>query len=259
MYGAIIGDLAGSIYEYDQTKNTREIKPRKILESDAFYSDDTILTIATLDAILENRSYKEMYKKYYQEFKNYKPDFEPYFKGTFSPGFAKWAEGKKEGNSIGNGTLMRMSPIPYIYGNTLAMYINLYDSVNTSHNSDEARIYALSLANFIVKANNPSLRDSLLNEEEFDLKYMPFTKFNTTCKETLPNVLYAVLTSRDFEEAILKTVSMGGDTDTNAAIAGSIAEGLFGIPDSLIRDTNKYLPPEFVKKLEKGYRLVKSK
>ncbi len=259
MYGAIIGDLAGSIYEYDQTKNTREIKPGNILEPNSFYSDDTILTMATLDAILENKSYEEMYKKYYQEFKNYKPDFEPYFKGSFSPGFAKWAEGEKHGNSIGNGALMRLSPIPFIYGNTLAMYINLYDSVNTSHNTDEARVYALSLANFIIKANNPSLRGSLLNEEEFDLKYTPFTKFNTTCKETLSNVLYAVLTSGDFEEAILKTVSMGGDTDTNAAIAGSIAEGLFGIPDSLIRDTNKYLPPGFVKKLEKGYRLVKSK
>jgi len=258
MYGAIIGDLAGSIYEFDQTKNVREIKPSKILEKDAFFSDDTILTMATLDAILENKSYKEMYKKYYQDFKNYKPDFEPYFKSAFSPGFSKWARGDVDGVSIGNGALMRLSPIPYIYDNTLAMYINLYDSVNTSHNSEEARMYALSLANFIIKANNPSARELLLSDY-YDLKYTPFTKFNTTCKETLPNVLYAVLTSKDFEEAILKTVSMGGDTDTNAAIAGSIAEALFGIPDSLKKDANKYIPDEFVKKLEKGYRLVKKR
>lgn len=258
MYGAIIGDLAGSIYEFDQTKNTREIKPRNILEKDAFYSDDTILTIATLDSILENKSYEEMYKKYYQDFKNYKPSFEPYFKGTFSPGFSKWAEGKKEGNSTGNGALMRLSPIPFIFDNTLVMYIHLYDSINTSHNSDEARGYALCLADFIRKTREVEDREKLLSLSN-EFKYTPFTKFNTTCKETLPNVLYAVLTSKDFEEAILKTVSMGGDTDTNAAIAGSIAEGLFGIPDSLIRDTNKYLPPGFVKKLEKGYRLVKSK
>ncbi len=258
MYGAIIGDLAGSIYEYDQTKNTREISPRKILENDSFFSDDTILTIATLDAILENKPYAEMYKKYYQEFKNYKPDFKPYFKSAFSPGFSKWAEGEKYGNSTGNGALMRLSPIPMIIDNTLVMYMHLYDSVNTSHNSDEARGYALCLADFIRKTKTPEDREKLLSLSN-DFKYIPFKKFNTTCKETLPNVIHAVLTSSDFEEAILKTISMGGDTDTNAAIAGSIAEGLFGIPDSLIRDANKYLPEEFVKRLEKGYRLVKNK
>ena len=85
MYGAIIGDLAGSIYEYEQTKKIKNININKIIEDNAFYSDDTILTIAILDAINNGCNYDYYLRKYIRDYKEYKPNFEPYFKYSFSP------------------------------------------------------------------------------------------------------------------------------------------------------------------------------
>ena len=109
MWGAIIGDLAGSIYEYNQIKKVKEIKNLKeVIPENAFYSDDTILTIATLEALLLNKDYTETYKKYGQKYKDYKPNFTPYFKTTFSPGFTKWIENPTPRFSKGNGALMKL-------------------------------------------------------------------------------------------------------------------------------------------------------
>ena len=84
MYGAIVGDLAGSIYEFDQLKKVHRVQMNNLIEDNAFYSDDTILTIATLDAILNNKDYDYYLRKYIQEYSEYKPDFNPYFKSSFS-------------------------------------------------------------------------------------------------------------------------------------------------------------------------------
>lgn len=88
-------------------------------------------------------------------------------------------------------------------------------------------------------------------------KYQPFSKFNTTCSETLPNCLHALFSSNSFEEAIIKVISYGGDTDTNACIVGSMAEALYGIDESLILLTKQKLPKEFVAILDEGYSRVK--
>lgn len=94
MYGAIIGDFAGSIYEYKQVKEVKPIYMSKIIPENAFYSDDTILTIAILDAIKRNLDYEDSLKMYINEYKTYKHDFTPYFKTPFSPQLMKWAEEK---------------------------------------------------------------------------------------------------------------------------------------------------------------------
>lgn len=114
MYGAIIGDLAGPIYEFGQVKNISNISVNKIIEDNSFYSDDTILTIAIFDAVLNNdRDYGKYLKKYIGEYFNYKPICKPYFTTTFSPQLIKWYQGKIEGVSKGNGAMMRISLIGY--------------------------------------------------------------------------------------------------------------------------------------------------
>ena len=105
MWGAIIGDLAGSVYEYEQTKEISRLNPVEIISEKSFYSDDTILTIAILDAILNDKNYLFYLRKYAKEYANYKPNFTPYFKGIFSPGFTKWSQSNKVGNSMGNGAM----------------------------------------------------------------------------------------------------------------------------------------------------------
>ena len=84
MYGAIIGDLAGSIYEYDQIKGVKPVVVDKLIEENSFFSDDTILTIAIADAIANGRDYEKYLKYYVKKYAKYRPDFEPYFKTSFS-------------------------------------------------------------------------------------------------------------------------------------------------------------------------------
>jgi len=116
MWGAIIGDLVGSIYEYGQIKKISEIKlGESLLNEKSFYSDDTILTIAILEAILNQNDYDVVLKKYVKNYLDYHPDFEPYFKSGFSPSFIKWAVGDEQGKSIGNGAMMRISPVGYLF------------------------------------------------------------------------------------------------------------------------------------------------
>ena len=91
MLGAIYGDKAGSIYEYNQLKKIKSINPKKLILPNSFYSDDTIETIAIIDAIINSKDYETTLKKYVLENINYKPNFEPYFQTSFSPGTISWA------------------------------------------------------------------------------------------------------------------------------------------------------------------------
>ena len=119
MYGAIYGDLIGSLYEYrEYLQHNKELmieasKKEKLLTPDCFYSDDTILTIAIAEAVKKDLDFDETLRRYVLD--NSKPlNRENYFKYAFSPNIMGWARGEKEGFSQGNGALMRISPIPFI-------------------------------------------------------------------------------------------------------------------------------------------------
>ena len=103
MWGAIIGDLAGSIYEYEQIHAIKSVNTNQIIPDKVFFSDDTILTIAIAEAIQTDKDYEKHLKKYGNLYKDYKPDHKPYFKTSFSPGFIKWCNSNEIGTSIGNG------------------------------------------------------------------------------------------------------------------------------------------------------------
>ena len=251
MYGAIIGDLAGSIYEYDQIKNIHSIKMNNIIEDNSFYSDDTILTIAIMDAIMDDRDYDKYLRKYIDEYKNYKPNFTPYFKTSFSPNLIKWSKSNVIGNSHGNGAMMRISPVGFMFNSEKEVIENAKLATIPSHNSKEAIESATLVARIIYYFRNGYTKEEVYKILNIDIKYIPFTKFNTTCEETIGNCLYALYNSNSFEDAIYKALLMGGDTDTNATIVGSMAEALYGIDNSLIEKVNNKIPDNFVKVLNK--------
>ena len=120
----------------------------------------------------------------------------------------------------------------------------------------------ISLFNIIesyLKFNIPSDHDKCYGQDFYLegnllVKYEPFKKFNTTCKETLSNCLYAIYNSNSFEDSIRKTLLMGGDTDTNCCIVGSVTESLYGMNDIQKKDTISNLPNDYVKILKKVYR-----
>ena len=250
MYGAIVGDLAGSIYEYEQIKEVKPVIMNNLIEENSFYSDDTILTIAIKDAIIHNGNYEYYLKKYIREYENYKPLFKPYFKSAFSPNIINWMKGSKEGNSKGNGALMRISPIINMYSNERDIIRESRLATIPSHNSEEA-IYSarqLSLVMYMLKKGIPI--DVVFSLLDINVSYKPFKKFNTTCYETLNNCLYIASISSSFEDAISKTLLMGGDTDTNAAIVGSIAECMYGIDTGIKKQVLNKIPNKFVKILK---------
>ncbi|MBQ3021616.1 MAG: ADP-ribosylglycohydrolase family protein [Bacilli bacterium] len=254
MYGAIIGDLAGSIYEFEQTKSIKSICINNIIEGDSFFSDDTILTIAILDAVLNDRDYDKYLRYYIKKYSTYKPNCNPYFKTTFSPNLIKWSESEEIGNSLGNGAMMRISPIGYMFDNEEDVIKNAKLATMPSHNSIESIDAATTIALIIFYLRKGLDKEEILKKLNLKLNYTPFKKFNTTCNETIDNCLYIFFNSNSFLDAIKKTILLGGDTDTNACIVGSMAEAAYGIDKELIELANNKIPIEFKKILCKAYK-----
>ena len=254
MYGAIYGDLAGSVYEYEQTNRVYGISPNELIKEESFYSDDTILTIAILDAILHDKNYDAYLRKYIAEYENYKPDFKPYFKTTFSPNLIRWSKDNSIGISHGNGALMRISPVGFMFDSEREVKDNALLATIPSHNSNEAIDAATTVALMIYYFRNGMKKDEVFKKLNINVHYMPISKFNVTCEETLSNCLYVIYNSYSFDDAIRKTLLMGGDTDTNCAIVGSIAEALYGISDYRKEEVENKIPDEFVKVLRKATR-----
>ena len=172
MYGAIVGDLSGSIYEYNQAKQIGLIKPPKsLISSNSFYSDDSILTIAILDAILNDYDYEYYLKKYGKEFINYKPNIEPYFKTPFSPNYMKWINNSAVGVSNGNGAMMRISPIGYLFNTEKEIIDNCILATKPSHNSKEAIDNSITIALIIFYARNGLNKEEIIKKLNLNLKF----------------------------------------------------------------------------------------
>lgn len=256
MLGAIYGDKAGSIYEQGQLKKITSIDPKELIIEKSFYSDDSIETIAIIDAITSNKNYEEVLRKYILQYENYRPDFKPYFKTSFSPGTIKWAKGNGRSDSIGNGAMMRISPVGFLFNSEDEVIENAKLVTIPSHNSEEAINSATTIALMIYYFINGLSKDEVFNKLNLYIKYEPFIRFNTTCHETLGNCLYAIYSSNSFEDAIRKTLLMGGDTDTNACIVGSVAEAMYSMSAAQKEQAEKKLPQEFTKILKKAYKML---
>ena len=269
MLGAIIGDLAGSVYEYDEFKSGKKNLDRRLdvlskdnlIEKDSFYSDDTILTIAVLDAILNGKDYEGYLKKYGLKYYKNEPDtMANHFKYMFSPDFIKWCKGESEGNSMGNGALMRVSPVGYLFNDLETINMETEKATIPSHDSALAIVSAEALNNLIYLGRKGYKKDVV------KVKFYPISlsldkirltnKFDGSCL-VFDKCLAAFFESNSFEDAVRKAVSLGGDTDTIGAITGSIAEAYYGVPDDLKEQALAKLPDDFVLKLNEGYQKVK--
>lgn len=251
--GNIIGDLAGSIYEYDQLKDCHPVKIGSIIADNAFFSDDTILTIAVADAILSNCDYEEKLKEYAIKYNDKLPKFKPYFDTMFSPGFCKWAKANSQGESIGNGAMMRVAPVGFLFDSEKDVIENARLATIPSHNSESAIRCAQIIALIIFYARNGLTKEEIKDKLDLNIKKPKLTKFNYTCDDTIDVCLYSFFTSNSFEEAVRRAVSFGGDTDTNACIVGGMAEAMWGINDELKHKALEFLPNEFKSILNKAY------
>lgn len=254
MLGGIFGDKSGSIYEFNQLKEIKPIKPDQLILPNSFYSDDTIEIIAVIDAIITNKDYEKTLKEYILANEEYKPNFSPYFKTSFSPNTISWAKGIGKTNSTGNGAMMRISPVGYLFDTEKEIIENSKLVTIPSHNTKEAIDCATIIALMIYYFRNGLSKEEVYKKLNLPIEYTPFIKFNMTCNETIGNCLYAIYQSNSFEDAIRKVLIMGGDTDTNACIVGSVSEALYGMTKKQKIIAQKKLPSNYIKMLKKVYK-----
>lgn len=281
MLGAIIGDLAGTKYEYQEFLDSRKeiinVERRKsildtnveLITKESFISDDSLLTIAIAEAIIYKRDYRETLKKYGQKYSENQEIRENFFKSAFSPAFIKWAksESNKNGTSHGNGAAMRVSPVAYLFNDLDTVQHEALKTAIPSHDSFEAIKGAQSLASAIFlarqKKSKHAIKKYIMRRYEYELDYsldelQKNNTFNGTSEVTVPQAIFVFLESNDFEDSIRKAISIGGDTDTIACMVGSIAEAYYGIPIELRNKALEQLSPDLKEIVIKAYKMKKS-
>lgn len=284
MYGAFIGDIVGSKYEFDNIKT----KSFPLFSTDCDYTDDTIMTIAVAEAIMLSR--EEQYKtngkgKSFQEIlvqtmQDFGKRF-PYPKGAYGSNFAIWLQQKnpKPYNSFGNGSAMRVSPCGLVAVTLEEAKALARASASVSHNHPEGIKGAEAVATAIFMAKSGKTKEEIkqyITENYYSLNFTldsireTYT-FDGSCQGSVPQAIVAFLESNNFEDAIRNVISIGGDTDTTGAITGSIAwvyytvqvEGYSGwvenrCDESMLKIKEKakqYLPEEFIEIADKFHEI----
>lgn len=245
MLGAIIGDIVGSIYE----RNPIKTKNFEFWGAGCTFTDDTVMTLAVADAILEHLREKEEFKetlvKKMQAFGRKYP-----FAG-YGKSFANWiySECPEPYNSFGNGSAMRVSACAWLFGDLQSVIQCARQSAEVTHNHPEGIKGAEAVAAAVFLAKNKHSKEEI--KKYIEDNYYPLNMklneirqiyhFDVTCQGTVPQAIIAFLESESFEDAIRNAVSLGGDSDTLAAITGSIAEAYYGIPKDIQEKAMGYL------------------
>ena len=275
MLGAIIGDVVGSYYEVLEVKEIknghRSYNDRiKILDQNtplftenSSVTDDSILTFAIYKAIKENKPYEEMLKYYAKQEINLGKDM--YGRSRFGKGFVEWVNSNTQGTSYGNGASMRISPVGFLFNTLEEVKQETYKATIPSHNHQESILCAEAVATSIFLLRNGISKEELkeyIEKNYFKLDYdleklRRNYKFSSKSIDSVPQAIYAFLESNSFEETIRNAISIGGDTDTIACIAGSLAESYYGIPEELLKQVKPYLKDYMKELLEKEKTLQK--
>lgn len=248
--GAIAGDVIGSVFEHSfNTPNDFELFSLK-----SKFTDDTVLTIAVLDSLLNDNTLN-----FEQSLKSYA---KKYFNSGFGQGFKNWVlkpNGEK-GFSCGNGAAMRISGVGALIDDQNTLLKCIKDVTNTSHNHEESVKGAVAIGLCIFKAKNGFSKEDIykyvtsigydLNSDFEALKQYYRESFNTgveyICQTTVPIAISCFLQTNDYESCIRLAISSGGDTDTVACMAGGIAAAFYVvIPQQIKEETLKRIPEEF--------------
>jgi ADP-ribosyl-[dinitrogen reductase] hydrolase len=243
--GAIIGDIIGSVYEWHNVKTT----DFKMFGAGTDFTDDSVLTFASMDSILNDIDYGTSYQKYGRNFPH----------RGYGGFFCSWihADDPEPYNSYGNGSAMRVSPVGWAYDTLEEVLNQAKRSAEVTHNHPEGIKGAQATAAAIFLARNSSSKTDIKQYIQDTFGYdlarhindiRPLYKFNETCQETVPEAIISFLESDDYESAIRLAISIGGDSDTVACITGGIAEAFYrDIPDWIIDSALRVLPTDIIK------------
>ena len=263
MYGAILGDIIGSPYEFDRGNKSKDFP---LFSKRSTFTDDTVMTIAVAEAFLDGLNDESnicarlvsAMQKYGKAYPN----------AGYGLRFGRWLKSRdpQPYNSWGNGSAMRVSPVAWLYDdlNTVRRMARL--SAEVTHNHPEGIKGAEATASAIFLARTGCSKADIRSyiEENFSYDFSrtcdeirPGYHHVESCQETVPEAITAFLEGESFEDVIRTAVSLGGDCDTLTCIAGSIAEAFYGVPEEWKRKCREMLPEELLEVLVRFDEQVK--
>ena len=242
MIGAIAGDMIGSPFE------RHPIKTMDIAMRVCGFTDDTVLTVAVADAILTGRDFADQIKAF--------TGCHPH--AGYGGGFRKWMRSweNKPYHSFGNGAAMRVSPVGFAFDTLDEVLAQARRSAEVTHNHPEGikGAQATALAVFLARqgADKESIRSEIQDRFDYDLDrtvetIRPAYRFDVSCQGSVPESIIAFLDSEDYETAVKNAISLGGDADTMACIAGGIAQAYYkSIPARIVAAVRGGLTPDLL-------------
>jgi len=240
MLGAIAGDIFGAPYEFDAYPH----EDVGLFNRERYFTDDTVLTIATADALMTDGDYATAYRRWGNRFPG----------RGFGGWFLDWLGDPSRGpyNSFGNGSAMRVSPVGWAFDTLEETLAEAERSAAVTHNHPEGikGAQATAAAIFLARtgATKQDIRREITARFNYDLTrtiadIRSTYSFDVTCQGSVPESLIAFLDADDFEHTLRLAISLGGDADTQAAIAGAVAEAYWGgLPPDLEAEARRCLP-----------------
>ncbi len=231
MLGAIAGDIIGSVYEARPIKTTKF----PLFHPRCRFTDDTVLTVALADSLMHGGPFVGLLKKYYRTYPN----------AGYGGSFRKWAQSEdvRPYNSWGNGSAMRVSPVGFACTTLNDVLSQAQRSAEVTHDHPEGIKGAQAVASAVFLARTGQSKEQIKNYVERTFSYdldtpldeiRPRYEFLVSCQKSVPQAIRAFLEADDFEDAVRKAISLGGDSDTLACMAGGIAQAFFGgVPDAI--------------------------
>jgi ADP-ribosylglycohydrolase len=253
--GAVIGDIVGSVYEFNNYR-AKDFDP--FFRDDTFFTDDTVCTVAVADALINHIdpavALRSWGRKYWDN-------------GGWGMRFAEWLGSDDQGpyNSYGNGAGMRVSPAGLLARSVdeARMLSDMVTGVTHNHPEGMRGAAATAVAIYLARQKMAAgdIRKEIVAAFGYDLsmsvdEIRPGYRYNERAVDTVPQALTCALEATDFEDAIRNAISIGGDSDTIAAIAGGLAEALFGIPEDIARTAWGKIPTDMQKVLTELYAMA---
>ncbi|MBQ7433814.1 MAG: ADP-ribosylglycohydrolase family protein [Lachnospiraceae bacterium] len=259
MYGAILGDIIGSPFEFDRGNKSKEFV---LFSHGAKFTDDTVMTVAVADALMNAGLDAGEDKIKDNLILSMKKWGKAYLNAGYGAKFFWWLQKKesKPYGSYGNGSAMRVSAAGWLYDTLERTREVARYTAEVTHNHPEGIKGAESVASVIFLARTGSskaeIKQYVKSQFGYDLsrtcdEIRPEYRHNESCQKTVPEAITAFLEGNHFEDVIRTAVSLGGDSDTLTCIAGAMAEAFYGVPDEMKAECRNRLQADMIEVVDR--------